>query len=285
MPLGTYEGEDFNLSQQQQENHLLLVAPSGKGKTSSIIIPALLAEEGERSLFINDVKHELIDKTAGAIARHHVTYVFSPTRPQESDGYNPLAHIEDMNDARAIADAIIRNTSGESTERFWDDATRLLLVATMMHLHDVEPDAPLSRLADILCENNLDAIADLLCNSPSQLARRVATSFMTNIKKNEKLAGSIMVDVASRMFSMIDPAIEAVTAHNDLDFSLIGNEPSALFLHVPPGDAQRLKWLSGCLIMQLITHLFKHQHYLHFAFYLDELANAGYIPGYLEYIS
>src|SRR5262249_28289089 len=37
--------------------------------------------------------------------------------------------------------------------------------------------------------------------------------------------------------------------------------------------------------MQLVNYLFENSHKRQFAFYLDELANAGYIPRYLEYIS
>jgi hypothetical protein len=131
--LGTYQKKQVGLTQDQQEAHMLVVAPTKKGKTSSIIIPGLLQEQGHRSLFINDVKHELIDKCIGALSEKHTCYVLSPTRPAESNHYNPLAHVTTMNEAQDVAEAIIRNT-GESQERFWDDATRLLLTATILHL-------------------------------------------------------------------------------------------------------------------------------------------------------
>src|SRR5579859_6863638 len=95
------------LNQRQQESHVLLVAPTGNGKTSCIIIPNLLYENGRRSLFINDIKGELVDKCAGALAQRHHCFIFAPTRPARSHHYNPLAHVQDMNDAEDLAAAIV----------------------------------------------------------------------------------------------------------------------------------------------------------------------------------
>ncbi len=283
--LGVYKNLDIALSEDQQEGHVLIVAPTRRGKTAGIMIPNLLSERGHRSLFIHDIKHELIDLCIGAIAEHHECYILSPTRPDESNGYNPLAHMapESLSAARNIAECIVRNT-GTSKEPFWDNAARLLLTAVLLHLRTAEPDAPFSRLTDI-CTLSLPEISDLITQSPSALARRVGASFVKNVAAEPRLQSNVMTDVATRLFDVMDPIVECITAYDDLDFVRLSNEPSALFLHIPPYEATRLRWLSSCLIMQLITYLFEHPHNKRFAFYLDELANAGYIPNYLEYIS
>jgi type IV secretion system protein VirD4 len=283
--LGVYKNLDIALSEDQQEGHVLIVAPTKRGKTAGIIIPNLLRECGRRSLFIHDIKHELIDLCIGAIAEHHTCYILSPTRPDESNGYNPLAHMapESLSGARNIAECIVRNT-GTSKEPFWDNAARLLLTAALLHLRTAEPDAPFSRLTDI-CTLSLPEISDLITQSPSALAQRVGASFVKNVAAEPRLQSNVMTDMATRLFDVMDPIVERITTYDDLDFGRLSNEPSALFLHIPPYEATRLRWLSSCLIMQLITYLFEHPHSKRFAFYLDELANAGYIPNYLEYIS
>jgi type IV secretory pathway TraG/TraD family ATPase VirD4 len=283
--LGTAHGTEIFLLEEQQEGHVLIVAPTKRGKTAGIIIPNLLAEHGSRSLLINDVKHELIDKCIGAVAHYHDCYVFAPTRTAESTRYNPLAHVspESLSDARNVAECIVRNT-GSSKEPFWDNAARLLLTAAVLHLRATEPEAPFSRLADI-CTKSLAEVSELIASSPSPLARRIGTSFVKNIAAEQRLQSNIMTDVATRLFDVMDPQIEAVTSYDELDFRQLGEKPSALFLHIPPHEASRLRWLSSCLIMQLINYLFEHPHKQRFAFYLDELANVGYIPSYLEYIS
>jgi type IV secretion system protein VirD4 len=283
--LGVYQNLTISLSEDQQEGHVLIVAPTKRGKTAGIMIPNLLREQGNRSLFIHDIKHELIDLCIGAIAEHHECYILSPTRPDESNGYNPLAHMapESLSAARNIAECIVRNT-GTSKEPFWDNAARLLLTAVLLHLRTAEPDAPFSRLTDI-CTLSLPEISDLITHSPSALAQRVGASFVKNVAAEPRLQSNVMTDMATRLFDVMDPIVERITTYDDLDFGRLSNEPSALFLHIPPYEATRLRWLSSCLIMQLITYLFEHPHRQRFAFYLDELANAGYIPNYLEYIS
>ncbi len=283
--LGTAHNTGIFLSEEQQEGHVLVIAPTRRGKTAGIIIPNLLAERGSRSLLINDVKHELIDRCIGAVAHYHGCYIFAPTQPDESNRYNPLAHVkaESLSDARNVAECIVRNT-GSSKEPFWDNSARLLLTAVILHLRTAEPEAAFSRLADI-CTLSLSEVSDLIDHSQSPLARRVASSFVKNIAAEPRLQSNIMTDVSTRLFDVMDPQIETVTAYDELDFQLLGEKPSALFLHIPPHESARLRWLSSCLIMQLINYLFEHPHKQRFAFYLDELANAGYIPNYLEYIS
>jgi type IV secretion system protein VirD4 len=284
--LGNAHRMQIALDENRQEGHVLVVAPTQRGKTASIIIPNLLNERGKRSLVINDVKHELIDLTIGALAERHTCYILSPTRAAESNGYNPLAHVvpESLSDSRNLAECIVKNTGSSGKEPFWDNAARLLLTATILHLRVTEPQAPFSRLADI-CTLSLPEISDLITKSQSPLARRVGTSFVKNVANEVRLQSNIMTDMSTRLFDAMDPQIETVTSYDELDFHQLAEQPCVLFLHIPPHEATRLKWLSSCLIVQLVNYLSEHPHKMKISFYLDELSNMGYIPNYVEYIS
>jgi type IV secretion system protein VirD4 len=283
--LGISHSLQIALTEAQQENHVLLVAPTGRGKTAGIVIPNILNERGNRSLLVNDVKHELIEKCISAVAQYHDCYIIAPTKPGESNGYNPLAHVtpESQGDARSVAECIVRNT-GVSKEPFWDNAARLLLTAVILHLRATEPEAAFSRIADI-CTKSLPEVADIITHSSSPLAKRLGSSFVKNVSVEPKLQSNIMTDLSTRLFDMMDLDVGATTAYDELNFERLGEQPSAIFLHIPPHEATRLKWLSSCFIMQLTNYLFERKHKQRFAFYLDELANIGYIPRYLEYIS
>jgi hypothetical protein len=52
MHLGIYEKKLIVLDERMQESHVFLLAPTGVGKTSRVIVPALLREFGSRSLFV-----------------------------------------------------------------------------------------------------------------------------------------------------------------------------------------------------------------------------------------
>ena len=289
--IGTCDKKIIALSERQQESHVLLVAPTGRGKTSGIIIPALLREFGSRSLFINDMKGELIGKTIGALAEHHTCFVFAPTHPAHSQYYNPLAHVHSMEDAEDLAESFVSNT-GESQESFWNNSAKLLLTATILHLVETERNPPLSRLADILCEASIPQVKALLITSPSVLARSIATSFINSLSLNERLTGSIMVEMATRLFPLKNPDVQRVTSANDIDFDRMVDTPTALFLSIPVSDTRRLKWLSSALVMQMMKRLVLRAEQSPggrlprgIAFYLDEFCNAGRIPHFTEYIS
>ncbi len=94
----------------KQHEHILLVATTGAGKSTGIIIPGILSETGRRGIFVNDMKGELYQKTAGALSRHLPVSLFSPMRPQASVHYNPLAHIQSQEDAEDLAACWTENT-------------------------------------------------------------------------------------------------------------------------------------------------------------------------------
>ena len=161
------------LTERQQESHILIVAPTGKRKSSGFFVPALLGERGHRSMIVNDLKGELFALTAGAVSRYHKVQLFSPTHPERSNGYNPLSHIRTSKQARDFATSWVENT-GLSREVFYNNASMVLIVASVLHLIDTEPGAPLAKLAELLSSNTLDSMKTLLLNSQSERARRTA---------------------------------------------------------------------------------------------------------------
>ncbi len=291
MHLGLYLKKLIALDETIQESHVFLLAPTGVGKTSRIIVPSLLREFGSRSLFINDTKGELVELTIGHLAQYHRCMVFAPTEPQKSHHYNPLAHVYNMDDAEALATCLIDNT-GTSREEFWNSAPKLLVASTVLHLRAAEPNAPFSRLIDILCSMKLEDMEAMFQNSPSSIAKKVATAFFRNLQKNERLAGSIMVEMSTRFFRFMNPTLQEVTNSNDLNFTQMVDEPTALFLSIPEDEAPRLEPLSACFIMQMMnsmvrraTHSPSRRLPRDFAFYMDEFCNAGIIPNFTKYIS
>ncbi|HEU5375446.1 MAG TPA: type IV secretory system conjugative DNA transfer family protein [Ktedonobacteraceae bacterium] len=291
LPLGTYKGLRLALSEQQQEYHVSIIAPTGKRKTSTMIIPPLMDEDGHRSLFIHDTKGELAQKTWGALGRQHTCYQFAPTKPHESHCYNPLAHVHDMSDAEDLADSLIANT-GKSQDPYWDNSAKLLITGVILHLLRTEPNPPFHRFVDLLCGTPPEEVKALLASSPSRLVRKVAFSFVNSLTKNERLEGAVFSELASRLFRMHNPSIVAITSKNEIDFHKMIQEPSALFLHIPQGDVERLKWLSATLIMQMMKAFITQSQEQPdkrlprpFVFYLDEFCNAGHIPRFTKHIS
>ena len=272
-----------------QQEHVLLIATTGAGKSTGIIIPGLLSETGRRGIFVNDMKGELYQKTAGALSQHLPVSLFSPTRPQASVHYNPLAHIHSQEDAEDLAACWTANT-GVSREEYYNQVAQLLLTAAVLHLVDTEADAPFSRLADLLSGTTFDQIQSILTNSKSKRARDIASSFLSSVGQDTKLAGGIMSGMATRFLLMKNPTLRTLTSthadtQHNLSFARLSQRPEALFLSIPASDTRRLRPLTSLLVMQMMNHLTRQSQPKPFVLYMDELANIGKIPHYAEHIS
>ena len=289
--LGTTRGREISLSEKQQESNVIVVAPIGTGKSARVVIPNLLEEPGSRSLLISDVKGELVRITAGAVSRFHEVWVFSPHKPLESEGYNPLAHIRSVEDAQEFARCWIENT-GKSKEDFWPDAARRLMTAAILHLHVAEPDAPFRRVAEILCTMPYDGLKHTLLTSPSRKTREEVTALFDYLDKNPKLVGSLMADTGNRFQLLVSDQVRTVTAHNDIDFRAMGERPIALYLSIPRRYHERYQPLLACFLLQAFASWEERAEEepdgrlpRRIMCYLDEFAQLGYIPNFSNYIS
>lgn len=286
MILGRYQGQIISLSQKQQCENVALTAPIGAGKTVLVILRNLLREVGLRSLFIADVKAELVRKAAGYLSQFYTVWIFAPGRASQSNGYNPLAHVKDIRDAQALADCWLENTGKDKGNDFWMKATRRLFVAAILHLRATEPHAPFHRLADILSGMTYEEQKRLLTKSPHSTAREQARTAFDSMDKNERMAGAIMADMGTRFDLLMDSEIQKATSYNDIHFAAMAEKPVALFLSIPPRDTERCHALMAVFTMQMFSEWEARAEVapggrlpLPIQCYLDEFANLGHIYG------
>lgn len=289
--LSRFHKRIISLSQTQIESNVILTAPIGAGKTSRVIVPNLLREKGLRSLFIPDVKKELVRLTAGYLAQFYEIQVFDPTDPENSVGYNPLAHIRTYEDCQEFAACWVANT-GQSKEDFWPNAAKMLLAATLMHLHVAEPNAPFSRVVDILCTSTFEQMKDLLQQSPAREVKSGTRSLFEYLSLNPKMVGSLMTDMATRLDLLKSETVKEVTATNEVSFKDMPERPIALFLSIPRRSAERFQPLSACFLLQMLTtweecaEQSPHGRLPRgITCYMDEFPNLGYIPNFSGIIS
>ncbi len=274
----------IGIGERRQYEHVAIVGTTGKGKTSLVFLPALLSEQGRRSLFILDAKSESFPIAAGALAERHQVWRFAPGEPALSQGYNPLAHIHSFEDAVDFARCWVQNT-GESREAFWTNISEQLIAGAALHVRAAEPDAPLARLTELLSELTFQDLRDLFQHSPSNEARRVAAPALHRMASNERLVGSVLTELSSRLFLVQGAGIQQVTARNEIDFARMRQEAIALFFCVPDGEMQRLRPLVSCFLMQMCSAWSRHAHRSlqgalprPIACYLDEFGTVGSVP-------
>ncbi len=108
---------------------------SGSGKSASYVIPNAYQLLG--SYVFTDPKGELYDKTAGYLREQgYDIKILNLVNPKNSDGYNPLMHIESEIDVDVIANTIVKGqkVEGSNSDPYWDDMAEMLLKALIYYL-------------------------------------------------------------------------------------------------------------------------------------------------------
>ncbi|MHB8646192.1 MAG: type IV secretory system conjugative DNA transfer family protein [Thermomicrobiales bacterium] len=276
------------IPERDQYEHLLLVAPTGAGKTSGVILPNLLSEPGTRSLVITDPKRELLRKSSSAIrARYGDDHVWTLDflDPILSRGYNPLAYVTDAATADLFAQTWVRNT-GESKDAFWSNAARTLIGAATLHLVATEEiTPPLVALVDLLCGTPAETVRATLAASPVPEVRRLARGFLANMAKNERLLGSVFTELPPRFTCLNLAEVRAVTGTNEIAFARLARHPTALYLALDPQYSRTLAPLTACFFLHFFTTLTSIAKNaasgalpVPVLAYLDEFGTVGHIP-------
>jgi type IV secretion system protein VirD4 len=296
--LGRYGFSTIALPQWLQQQNVLLTAMIGSGKTFGLIMRNLLRECGRRSLFISDVKAELVRKCAGYLSRFYEIWIFSPLDASQSDGYNPLMHIHSPQDALQFAQTWASNTGGAPGEikggdaRFWMAMVIRAINMTVLHLRAAEPDAPFSRLADILSQHTYEELRAVFANTPSQIARREARQFFDGLDRNDKIVAGLLADLGTRFQLFLNDDVRQTTAHNTIDFVAMAERPVALFLAIPPRGAE----MCAPLFAVFMSHMYNEWEMraerapggvlpMKIQCYLDEFANLGRIYNFKEHLT
>ncbi len=279
-----------SVHERDQYEHLLLVAPTGAGKTSGVILPNLLAEPGTRSLVITDPKRELLRKSTTAVRARYGqenVWVLDFLDPTLSRGYNPLAYVTDAATADLFAQTWVRNT-GESKDAFWSNAARTLIGAAALHLIATgEITPPLIALVDLLCGTPAESVSAALAESPVPEVRRLARGFLANMAKNERLLGSVFTELPPRFTCLNLPEVRAVTGTNEIAFAQLARQPTALYLALDPQHSRTLAPLTACFFLHFFTTLTSIAKGVSSGAlpvpvlaYLDEFGTVGHIPDF-----
>jgi type IV secretory pathway TraG/TraD family ATPase VirD4 len=214
---------------------------------------------GVRSIVVTDLKGELTERTYAAMSRHHRCQVLNLVSPGTSVGYNPLAHITTALDAQVFAQTWIANTGQSSNEPFWDSAAKYLITAVVLHLNATmegqEGDATLTHVRKFLMLGSA-TIMGALTDSPDADVKEAMDGFAADLERNEKLQGSIFVELPLRFQLMADPRVQATTGRNDIDFAAMASldeEPIALYLVLDRRMSHELKPLTACFFTQMFN--------------------------------
>jgi len=213
----------FSLSGEDVARGILTLGGPGSGKTQGIILPAIADRMlSGHSLVVADPQGEItahILKYA-AVTRHLVV-VHDPTSAA-GPRYNLAQGIDNVSDARAIADVLVPSAAGDN--RFWTDSVAALLAACLIRFDN---------LGDIYnAMNDLKGLANAL-KAKKDDAALLANSFIASVGSDGKVASNVIATLATALTGWASTDVRANTAASDFDAELVVAQPTVVVLTCP----------------------------------------------------
>ncbi|MAS35359.1 MAG: hypothetical protein CL610_15215 [Anaerolineaceae bacterium] len=231
--LGAFWGEDrrrldlgtgrFCLGGEDIARGILTLGGPGSGKTQGIILPAIADRMlAGHSLIVADPQGEITAHVLKyASVTRHLVVVHDPTSTI-GPRYNLAEGINNVSDARAIADVLVPSAQGDN--RFWTDSAAALLAACLIRFDN------LGNIYNAM--NDLKALAQSL-SSKKDDASLLANSFIASVGSDGKVASNVVATLATALTGWASTEVRDNTAASDFDAELIVEQPTVVVLTCP----------------------------------------------------
>lgn len=256
------EGQYYskNCYQTRLNNNVLVVGASGAGKTRSIVKPNLLQANG--SYIVSDPKGALAKEMGPYFeSLGYVVHKVSFIHPENSTGYNPLAYCRTPMDIQKLSHMIVYGrTEGNSNryDPFWDQASEVLYSAIIGYM--LETDTLPEK------EKNLNTVLELIRDSGRRECvskgprSRTENVFEAKMEQHaqvcqerggkswayekyreynvapDKTHDTIAICAVALLSSYDTPEYRSFLENNELDFKMIGQKPTIVFVEVSDTD-------------------------------------------------
>lgn len=287
--LGTVIDEEMGSAMLGQlhwdgEGHLLTVAPTRSGKSTTTIVPNLVRYKGSCVVF--DPKGELYRETA-QWRRDNVGPVYR-VAPFETDtaSFNPLETLSGPSDARMLADQIIPYDP-KAQDFFRKDAIAILSALIVYVAQNAPPG--LRNLAEVrkITAQPLSVFQEVIENMTRSDIPMVANAAQIVYDKDKDRSLPSLRDTLNTEMSLWDdPGVVAATSTSQLDFKTLKDRPATVYITVP---FHKIKAYAGFLKILLVTALEAmvenpRQPDIPVLFILDEFLSLGPFPKFRDAI-
>lgn len=282
--------------------NMIILGGSGTGKSRFFVKPNLL--QCNTSFVVTDPSGELVESCGKMLINHgYEIKVFNLNDMKHSSNYNPFHYLRDStgkinsNNVIKMINVFMTNTKGEgnSSDPFWDDATRLLLSALSFLLIETgtEEEQNFAGVLDLIHKAKViegkeeeKSELDLMFDKRKEKApKALSVQYYEEFKQAAgKTMQSILISTTTKLQYFKLENVRDLTHTDNIHLETLGDKPTALFIVIPSTDTT-YNFLAAMMYTQLFDTLYDRaiNHYhgrlpCHVRFILDEFANVGKIP-------
>ncbi len=280
------------IPREQRNRHILVIAKTGSGKTTRMILPVLLSDSlsAHRSSIVIDSKPEMWDKLAGFTQKycpHKKILLFNPLDTSRSLSWNILNKVESDTDAKLIANTVIMATDNPNSKSdspfFRNNALSLLNSIMVGLLSDPNETLSMPRVHEIV-HSGMKNLCDWLETKPAAI--RTCRTFVELARSESQNADTIMSELGMRLAAWDLKDIRATTALPELDVECLISEPTLFIVELRESELEMLRPLANVIVVELLRFLTKraescpgHSLPIPVSLVIDEFASAlGRLP-------
>jgi type IV secretion system protein VirD4 len=244
------------LSVKDSYQNSLIIASTGMGKTSVVMLPSLYSMKG--SFVIHDPSGEIFLKSSGYLkSKGYEIKVLNFSNPKISCGYNPLARANSSSDIQKISSMLVENSLGGhgSKDPFWTNmaVSLLTMLITILKTQDAEYQN-LYNIRHLLNQmgGNPEAVDALF----SQYADTVLfAEYKSFIAYDEKVISGTIASCKAALNIFNDPAVAKVTSFDNLNMDEFRTKPTALFIQNSVADQKYYSVLTSIFTEQFFSYV------------------------------
>ena len=253
-------------------SNLAVYGASGSMKTRSFCMNRILqgVSRGE-SLVICDPKSELYEKASEYLRdKGYTVRVFNLVNSENSDSWNCLSEVEGQElMAQLFVDVIIKNTTGGGKgDHFWDSTEMNLLKALVLYVDKGYPpeNRNMGQVYQLITLNSETALNSLFEVLPINHPAKAPYSLFK--QASDSVRSGVIIGLGSRLQVFQSELIKKITARDEIDLELLGQEPCAYFLVTSDQDST----------FDFLASLFLSFVFIKLVRYADKNCEGGRLP-------
>lgn len=262
-----FKNAKLTWSQEDRNRHILIVAKTGGGKTTKLILPMLYNDcmSKERSTVVIDSKPEMWRKLAAMTRKYNPEkniILFNPLDRVRSLSWNILAKVHDDTDCKLIADTIIKATDvpgAKSDSPFFRNNALSILNAIMVGLLEDQKIGKdvlsMPRVHQVVHSGN-KGLADWLEAHKSAL--RFTKAFVELVRSGSQNADTIVSELAMRVNAWDIQEVRATTVSEEIDLESIIKKPTLFIVEFRESELEMLRPLANVIVVELLRFFTKY---------------------------